>query len=203
MEEYIGKWVTDEDWKLDSYCLVKKIEDGKVYYTECFEGFRTQKEYNGWWRNRGNLRIVETSEVIQKAKEYGHDLKSLGLKEKDDYSQYIGQWVSYSGWYKNSYCIVKEIKNNLLYFSVGFVGNELDKNDCWDCLTPKRLQIISHSEMAEILQKFGHTELIDTILPECVKKENKNSKDLIINYPFSEESNTLPEIKLNNKQFKF
>ena len=77
MEEYIGKWVTDKDWSPDSYCLVSKIEGDYIYYTKCFGGFKTQKEYKDWWINRGNLRIVETTEVIQKAKEYGHDLKSL------------------------------------------------------------------------------------------------------------------------------
>lgn len=207
MEEYIGKWVTDEDWRPDSYCLVTKIEDGKVYYTKCFEGFRAKEKYNGWWVNRGNLKIAETSEVIKKAKEYGHDLKSLGLEEKNDYSQYIGQWVTYPNWNENSYCIVKEIKNNVLYLSIGFEGKKQYKNVWWSCNFPKKLKIIPSSEMAKILQQFGHTELIDTLndIPKLptVKEECKKPKELIINYPFSEELNTLPEIKLNNKQFKF
>ena len=203
--KYIGKWVTDEDWGFDSYCLVKKIEDDKIYYNKCFEGFRTEKEYNGWWRNnKGSLRIVETSEVIEKAKEYKHDLKSLGLEEKNDYSQYIGQWVTYPSWNENSYCIVKEIKNNALYLSIGFEGKKKYRNVWWSCNIPENLKIIPSLKMSKILQQFGHTELVDTLLdvPEIFTVK-KVSKELIINYPFSTELNTLPEIKLEHKQFKF
>ena len=58
--------------------------------------------------------------------------------------------------------------------------------------------------MSKILQQFGHTELVNTLIntPE-VPIVKKVSKELIINYPFSTELNTIPEIKLNNKQFKF
>jgi hypothetical protein len=203
--KYIGKWVTDEDWKLDSYCLVKKIEDGKVYYSKAFDYSIIYRErYNDYWNNKRNLRIVELSEVIKKAKHYEYDLKSLGLEEKNDYSQYIGQWVTYSGWQENSYCLFKNIEGNRLYFSVGFQEDKLDKNDWWTCSTPKKLKIIPSLEMAEILQQFRHTDLIDTLLDVLKAPTVKEaSKDLIINYPFSTKLNTIPEIKLNNKQFKF
>lgn len=205
MEEYIGKWVSVKSKsERDRYCLIKRICKDQVIYHTYFSDLIIDKDSSIFINNENDLKIVETSEVIQKAKEYGHDLKSLGLEEKNDYSQYIGQWVTYSGWQRDSYCLFKNIKGNRLYFSVGFQEDKLDKNDWWACTSPKKLEIIPALNMSKILQQFGHTELVDTLLdvPEIFTVK-KVSKELIINYPFSTELNTLPEIKLNNKQFKF
>jgi len=208
-EDFIGKWVTTNEWRKDSYCLVKNIEQRyrtKIYFYKSIT--KNLFDLNDEWLiyNLSDLKIVTEAEVAKKAIEYGHDLRELGLHQFISVSKTIKKEDLYNAkiWIGDNEELSRKIQEKL--FELGFewgIGKIHSKNITSIYLNPGNklgeMKCKSNNEFFNS-HKFKEITLSDLGLEETVI----DCDGFIYNQPIEiipiiqTTSINIPEIKLNN-----
>ena len=160
---YVGDIVVSLETK--NYC--RKIGDifkvldgskkGQLNYRKNF----TNTDSHEW-----SLATSEEKEAFEKGITNINDIKT---KPEEDFSKFIGQWVTYHKWFKKSVCKIRHIKeieedSYNIYFDKGYVDFEATKHVCWGT-DSKDLKILSKEELKDYLPKDVYMKEF----PETVK----------------------------------
>jgi hypothetical protein len=148
----------------DIFKVLVESKKGHLYYKKGFSNSDTHE-----WR----LATLEEKEAFENGITNINDIKK---EPEEDFSKFIGQWVTYHNWSDKSVCKVTKISENLHYdnkyyidFDEGYVNLKKNYHSAWSANT-KELKILSKEELKDYLpEKVYMKEFPENIVPEYLE----------------------------------
>jgi hypothetical protein len=147
---------------MGSILLVKDTSTDRHLRYDDISGYQSLSRDKNEWR----LATSEEKEAFEKGITNINDIKK---EPEEDFSKFIGQWVTYHKWSKKSVCKIKYIKKREedsyhIFFNKGYVDFKASLHVYWG-IDSKDLKILSKEELKDYLPKDVYMKEF----PETVK----------------------------------
>jgi hypothetical protein len=123
-------------------------------------------------KNDWRLATLEEKEAFKKGITNINDIKK---ETEEDFSKFIGQWVTYNKWSNKSVCKIVGIQDRFvkdsynIYYDIGYVGFKIQLPSSWTA-NIKNLKILSKEELKDYLPKDAYNqEFPENIVPEYLE----------------------------------
>jgi predicted ribosome-associated RNA-binding protein Tma20 len=167
VEVFPGIYVGDVVVSLEENTSGRKIGDIFKVLVESRKGWLDYKDgYSNSNSYEWRLATHEEKEAFEKGVT---NINAIKKEPEEDFSKFIGQWVTYHKWSKKSVCKIRYIKKRKedsyhVFFNKGYVDFEASLHVYWG-IDSKDLKILSKEELKDYLPKDVYMKEF----PETVK----------------------------------
>jgi hypothetical protein len=167
LEVFPGIYVGDIVVSLGERQISRKTGDIFKVLVESKKGYLNyKKDFTNRNSNEWRLATPEEKEAFENGITNINDIKK---EPEEDFSKFIGQWVTYNKWSKKSVCKIRYIKKRKedsyhVFFNKGYVDFEASLHVYWG-IDSKDLKILSKEELKDYLPKDVYMKEF----PETVK----------------------------------